>query len=184
MRKRTILVAGLVRRGAPLGVTAAAVATGCAPQGMLETPGADALERLTIRDSLYREISYLRGGEPGLPRVVFVHGTPGSATNMARYIRDPIEGHEVISIDRPGFGATGGAPVPSFEKQAAAIEPFLVTRDGQKPVLVGHSLGGPIVARAAADYPAPAIVGVPHHADAPAAARIPSSTIMACAPIR
>lgn len=131
----------------------AASGAGCMPQGMPMTGDASSVERLTIEDSLYRDISYLRGGDAGAPRVIFVHGTPGSAANMSRYVSDPIEGFEVVSIDRPGFGKTGGPAEPSFEKQAAAIEPFLVTRGGQKPVLVGHSLGGPIVARAAADYP-------------------------------
>jgi pimeloyl-ACP methyl ester carboxylesterase len=43
--------------------------------------------------------------------------------------------------------------VPSLTDQAAALEPLLVARKGQWPILIGHSLGGPIVAKAAAMYP-------------------------------
>jgi pimeloyl-ACP methyl ester carboxylesterase len=43
--------------------------------------------------------------------------------------------------------------VISFEVQAAAIATLLVERHGQWPILVGHSLGGPIAARIAADFP-------------------------------
>lgn len=105
-----------------------------------------------------RSVSFLSAGEPDAPRVVFVHGTPGDAANFARYLASPPPGLELISIDRPGFGQsrTPGAKkdaVPSFEDQARAIEPLLVQRRGRWPVLIGHSLGGPIVARAAADYP-------------------------------
>lgn len=98
-------------------------------------------------------LSYVYSGDTKAPRVIYIHGTPGDAGAFAMYIRDGIEGVESISIDRPGFGQTGGRAVRSFEAQAAAFEPLLIERVGQWPVLVGHSLGGPIVARAAADYP-------------------------------
>lgn len=99
-------------------------------------------------------VSAIRGGVRDAPRIIYVHGTPGEATGFARYIADPIDGFESIAIDRPGFGRTlPRGSVPSFAEQAAAIEPLLVERDGVRPILVGHSLGGPIVAKAAALYP-------------------------------
>ncbi|MEM9373864.1 MAG: alpha/beta hydrolase [Planctomycetota bacterium] len=99
-------------------------------------------------------ISAIRGGVEDAPRVIYVHGTPGESGGFSRYITNPLEGFESIAIDRPGFGQTRPAgSVVSFEQQAAAIEPLLVEREGRWPILVGHSLGGPIVARAAADFP-------------------------------
>lgn len=57
-------------------------------------------------------------------------------------------------MDCPGFGASGpeGA-LPSLAAQAAALAPLLVTRGGRRTILVGHSLGGPIIAQAAVDFP-------------------------------
>ncbi len=100
-------------------------------------------------------ISYLSGGTPGGPRIIFVHGTPGNATGWSDYmIEPPLPGFEVIAIDRPGFGESGPKrAVISLAGQARALEPFLVERDGLWPILVGHSLGGPIIVQAAADFP-------------------------------
>ncbi len=100
------------------------------------------------------EVSYVVSGNEEGRRVVFVHGTPGSVSAWQSFITEPIEGLESLALDRPGFGKTSPRrQVVSFEDQARAIEPLLVERDGRWPILVGHSLGGPIIARAAADYP-------------------------------
>lgn len=120
-------------------------------------PWIDALPRLTRTvESLDpdRPISAIVAGNPSGQRVVYVHGTPGDASNWDRFLIDPMEGFEHVAIDRPGFGESAhtGA-VPSLARQAEAIEPYLVERDGRWPILVGHSLGGPIIAQAAADYP-------------------------------
>lgn len=99
-------------------------------------------------------VSYLRAGDARGRRVIFVHGTPGSAQGWADYLLNAPAGHEYVAIDRPGFGQSGPASaVTSIGEQARAIAPLLVARGGKRPILVGHSLGGPIVARAAADNP-------------------------------
>ncbi len=99
-------------------------------------------------------LSYLHAGDPNGRRVIFVHGTPGDASGWGDFMLAVPPGHEYVAVDRPGFGESGpdGALV-SLADQARAIEPLLVKRDGHWPILVGHSLGGPIVARVAADFP-------------------------------
>jgi pimeloyl-ACP methyl ester carboxylesterase len=97
---------------------------------------------------------YFASGDPNGQRVIFVHGTPGRAADFAAFVRNPIDPLEMVAIDRPGFG--GSQPrdaLPKLADQAAAIEPLLVERNGRWPILVGHSLGGPIVCRTAADFP-------------------------------
>ena len=99
-------------------------------------------------------LSYLRAGSTDGQRVIFVHGTPGSASNWLSYLENVPEGFEFIAIDRPGFGSTlPRKAMVELDDQAAALEPFLIERNGKFPILVGHSLGGPIIAAAAANYP-------------------------------
>jgi len=99
-------------------------------------------------------VSVLAAGDPTMPRVIYVHGTPGDATNWLDYLSEPVAGWEAIALDRPGFGASGpDRSVVTLEDQARALEPLLVERHGVWPILVGHSLGGPIIAKAALLYP-------------------------------
>lgn len=100
-----------------------------------------------------RSVGVLRKGiEPGA--VVYIHGTPGTADNWAAYLRDPVDGAPAIAIDRLGFGASkGSGAVVSFADQAGAIAEVIRQQAASKPVVVGHSLGGPIAARLAADHP-------------------------------
>jgi pimeloyl-ACP methyl ester carboxylesterase len=87
-------------------------------------------------------------------RVIFVHGTPGAASNFTRYILNPLPNTQSIAYDRPGFGDTlPRSAIPDLALQASVLEPLLTERDGRRTILVGHSLGGPIVVQAAAMYP-------------------------------
>lgn len=136
-------------------ISVALAAAGCAPPGP-KSP-ADALE--SSRASLRVEacsgfrISYLRAGDlNGMP-VILVHGTPGEATGWIDYLAKPMPGANIMALDRPGFGSSepDGA-VSDLSCQAAAVA-ALFPVDGRKVVLVGHSLGGAVVAWAAAQYP-------------------------------
>lgn len=113
-----------------------------------------AIEEEFATSPLGRRLRYLRAGDTARPRVVYIHGTPGAGADFVDYLRYPVEGLEAISVDRLGFGGSEAKRSwPSLRDQAEAIEPLLVERDGQWPILVGHSLGGAVVCRVAADYP-------------------------------
>ena len=135
------------------GVSMAAV--GCAPPGP-HTPQASTeamRQTLAVGAPLSTTISFLRAGNPQGTRLILVHGTPGEATAWADYLASPPPGLEVVALDRPGFGHSGppGA-MPSLADQAAAVR-ALLPADGRPVVLLGHSLGGPVVAQVAADVP-------------------------------
>ena len=100
-------------------------------------------------------ISYLASGDDDAQRVIFIHGSPGKASAYAGYLQEPqLERFEVIAVDRLGYGESAGSgAVVSFKRQAAAIAPLLEERRGRKPIVIGHSLGVPIAARLAADFP-------------------------------
>ncbi len=93
---------------------------------------------------------------PGGPqRVLFIHGTPGNWQGWHRYLADPRlrERATLIAVDRPGFSNSGsGQMVPALADQSRLLAPLL-GNDGHKTWLVGHSLGGPIAAKMAMDYP-------------------------------
>lgn len=145
-----------MRRGRIWSAVAVVLTTlGCVPPGP-KRPVAqtEALRRTLPAGGLHdANLSVLVAGDPHGTRVVLVHGTPGSAASWADYLLDPPPGLELVALDRPGFGRSGpvGA-VTSLAAQAAAVAALLPT-DGRRAVLLGHSLGGPIVARVAAEHP-------------------------------
>lgn len=104
-----------------------------------------------------RQMNVVEIGDPSLPPVVFVHGSPGSWDAFIAYMgNEPLlQKAHLISIDRPGFGKSGrGKPERSLIKQAASIMPALNTNTSGKPaILVGHSYGGPVIVQMAVDFP-------------------------------
>lgn len=104
-----------------------------------------------------QKINYIIAGNDSLPLVIFVHGSPGSLSAFIDYLGDSalLTKAQMISVDRPGFGASNfGYAEPSLKKQSLELKPILEKHKGKRPVyLVGHSLGGPLIARMAMDYP-------------------------------
>ncbi len=101
-------------------------------------------------------IHYVRVGKGQPYRVIFVHGSPGSLSAFIDYLADSAlrQSAELISVDRPGFGNSNfGYAEPSLKKQSDMLRPLLDGQPGQKNILVGHSLGGPLIAQMAIDYP-------------------------------
>jgi len=103
-----------------------------------------------------RIINYLKVGDETLPLVVFVHGSPGSLDAFIDFMADTalLKRAQLITVDRPGFGASNfGYAEPSLEKQDTYLRPILEENKKHRPIiLVGHSLGGPVIARMAMDY--------------------------------
>lgn len=98
-------------------------------------------------------VGYVKSQAAGGVTVVWVHGTPGGADGWSDYVQQPLDATVSIALDRPGFGQSGPpSAVVSLEQQAAAVA-ALFPPAPQQVILVGHSLGGAVVAYAAARYP-------------------------------
>ncbi len=93
--------------------------------------------------------------KPGNGTLIFIHGTPGSWSAYIDYFKDSLyyNNATIISPDRPGFGKSSyGQPRGKLEDQSRLLKPLLEQYPAPR-ILIGHSLGGPIAARMAMDYP-------------------------------
>lgn len=102
-----------------------------------------------------RTISYIEAGDKKNPRVIFLHGAPGSSASFLSLLKDStlVSSAHLLAVDRPGYGYSGyGKSVPFLEEQARMLMPLL--KDTSQPViLTGHSFGGPVAVRLTMDYP-------------------------------
>ncbi|TNE39987.1 MAG: alpha/beta hydrolase [Alphaproteobacteria bacterium] len=123
----------------------------CTPHG--ETLAGQQFETIEVASEEIH-VSYFTSGNPSAQRIIFVHGTPGSAGAWTDYLEDAPKDFEYVAIDRPGFGSSSpDKAIVTLKEQAEAILPLLEERDGKWPILVGHSLGGPIIAKVAVMAP-------------------------------
>ncbi len=123
------------------------------PPGGGSGPIAGAGETLRLGDIEYVEVAPPAAEIRQL--LVFVHGTPGSLRAFRTYLTDPLlrERFHMISVTRVGWTAGADSKEPSLEAQARALLPILeMDRSGRGAILMGHSYGGPVIARAAMDY--------------------------------
>ncbi len=101
-------------------------------------------------------IGFVKVGNDTSQRVIMVHGSPGNWKNFYEALKyaDFYKDHQLIAIDRWGYGITGGAHgEPDLGIHAAYIHELCKpSKGGRKPILVGHSMGGPIVIKSAIDY--------------------------------
>jgi pimeloyl-ACP methyl ester carboxylesterase len=80
--------------------------------------------------------------------LVLIHGTPGSWDSWIALLEgsDLPERWRIIAMDRPGWGDDGAAPLaPRLADQARAVEAAVRLLGDRPVVLVGHSLGAPVV---------------------------------------
>lgn len=97
----------------------------------------------------------LRPEEEKGPPIVMVHGLMGQMRNFSHSLAERLaKDHRVILVDRPGWGyskLTG--PRPGIAAQAGMIAALIEQLGLEKPLLVGHSMGGAVSLALALDHP-------------------------------
>ena len=78
--------------------------------------------------------------------VIFLHGIGGDARSFAPQMASfASAGYQPIALDLPGYGARTPVDAMSFEAIAEDVEFTIGQSALDRPVLVGHSLGGMVV---------------------------------------
>lgn len=86
--------------------------------------------------------------------LLFLHGSPGDWQAWAHYLDAPALAaySPRMAVDRPGYGGSGaGIPMPDLRMQANLLAELIPA--GSQAVVVGHSLGGPLVGWLLLDHP-------------------------------
>ena len=102
-------------------------------------------------------LHYAQTGSDSLPTLLFVHGTPGSWDAFAAYLRNKelLQHYRIISIDRPGFGYSNFGHAMNLTEQTKIITAWMDSVNNHQPfIIIGHSMGGPLVVKLAAARPA------------------------------
>jgi len=90
------------------------------------------------------------------PPIVILHGLGGQMGNFTYALLERLTGEfRVILMDRPGSGYSTRAPGATgrLTEQAAIVAGFIRKLALERPLLVGHSLGGAIALTVALDHP-------------------------------
>jgi 3-oxoadipate enol-lactonase len=97
---------------------------------------------LTTKDGRF---GYEAAGDPGKTPLIFLHGIGGAARAWRSQIARFGESYRAIAWDMPGYGGSAPLANPSIATLADALQDFLQQVSANRPVLVGHSIGGMIV---------------------------------------
>ncbi len=99
------------------------------------------------------EVNVLTAGR-GRRTVVLLHGFGDTHATWRNVMPELARRHRVVSLDLPGFGASGPMPGPLLDGQVAAIEGVLDALGIDGPVaVVGNSMGGAAALRFGLAHP-------------------------------
>jgi len=118
------------------------------------------IEALVPPQGRFIEIDGLRlhvvdsGEKPGQqqPPILFVHGLMGQLANLSYALSPLFPERRVVLIDRPGSGYSPAAPSQTLKAQGDLLAKIIEALNLQKPLVVGHSLGGAVALALALDH--------------------------------
>ena len=89
--------------------------------------------------------TYEAAGDPRSTPLVFLHGIGGAARAWRGQLAFFGERYRAIAWDMPGYGGSAALASPGIAELANSLQDFLEEVGANRPVLVGHSIGGMIV---------------------------------------
>lgn len=98
-------------------------------------------------------ITYLAAGDPAATPILFLHGIGGAGEAFRFQVEEFGRDHRAIAWDMPGYGGSAPLPLVTMDSLAAALAAFIAELGLDRPILVGHSIGGMIVQRLLAESP-------------------------------
>jgi len=96
------------------------------------------------------------GGAPGAPALLLVHGLAGQLAHYTYAVTDRLAGRwRMVAVDRPGNGhSTRDPDTPAdLKTQADALAALIDELELERPLIVGHSLGGALALALALHHP-------------------------------
>jgi pimeloyl-ACP methyl ester carboxylesterase len=92
-------------------------------------------------------------GDPTAPPLILVHGLRDHSHSFDDLARGLLDRHHVIALDLRGHGDSETTPYYSFGHFVLDLHNLIRALRLQKPVIIGHSLGGEVVAHYGGSFP-------------------------------
>jgi pimeloyl-ACP methyl ester carboxylesterase len=103
---------------------------------------------------------FFRSTGSGRP-VVLLHGLFGMSDNLQAFAKMLAEkGFEIFSVDLRNHGQSPHDPVHTYEAMAEDVAAFIEENKLDKPLVIGHSMGGKVVLQLLIDHPQAAFAAV------------------------
>lgn len=109
---------------------------------------------LAARKTSNGRFGYEAAGDADAIALVFLHGIGGAARAWRGQLAHFSNRFHAIAWDMPGYGGSQPLAKTSISSLATALQDFLRDVGANKPIIVGHSIGGMIVQQLLADHPA------------------------------
>ena len=103
------------------------------------------MSEIAFRSTADGRFSFAEAGRADAPALVFLHGIGGNARAFTSQLRYFGSDWRAIAWDMPGYGGSTPLAAVSIAALAEALSRFLDQLGVERPVLVGHSIGGMIV---------------------------------------
>lgn len=136
----------------------AGVAAAGAGLALFSQAAARRAERQAPIDGQFLEVDgarlhYVDTGEG--PPIVLIHGLGGQLRNFTYALTQRLPGRRLIAIDRPrsGYSTVRAGVEPGLADQARLIAQAIAKLGLERPLVVGHSLGGAVALALALDHP-------------------------------